>query len=190
MEALVAIVLAGREASESCGHQRLVIFWNFQQGRVVGSSSLWPDVISQFWWKWKFFCAHSFVCLVSYSVLDKAGEAKVLGRYALVSILEIKAEKEHLIMKKKNKQNILNPVLTFEETQLQQLHCGESFTNKLTLKDLRIISRAFSLFKSFLQFKKNTISLPLICRKFSEFLIEKLFIAITRKMDQKRDFII
>ena len=32
---------------------------------------------------------------VSYSVLDKAGEAKVLERYVLVSNSEIKAGKEH-----------------------------------------------------------------------------------------------
>ena len=41
-----------------------------------------------------------FVVLKSYSVLDKDPRgSKVLVRYAIVSILEIKAEKEHLIMK-------------------------------------------------------------------------------------------
>ena len=41
-----------------------------------------------------------FVVLKSYSVLDKDPRgSKVLERYAFVSILEIKAEKEHLIMK-------------------------------------------------------------------------------------------
>ena len=43
-----------------------------------------------------------FVVLKSYSVLDKDPRgSKVLVRYAIVSILEIKAEKEHLIMKLK-----------------------------------------------------------------------------------------
>ena len=82
-------------ASESWGNQRpkSEFSWRTRGLCAVGRPGTPGCYLLASWeqdqlflWKWKFFCAHCIIYLISYLVLDKAGLAKVLQRYVFLQI--------------------------------------------------------------------------------------------------------